>query len=149
VRRAGAFSSRKDDAVKTFAIVAAETGVPEAGAGDTTQQQGSPYTMFIMMGLIFVVFYFLLIRPQRKKEKDRQAQRLEMLKALKKSDHIMTIGGIHGIVASVGEDEVTIKVDEKADVRIRMSRDAISKVIGAAEESGGEKKLGDGPETNN
>ena len=136
--------------MKTFAIVAAETGVPEAGAGDTTQQQGSPYTtMFIMMGLIFVVFYFLLIRPQRKKEKDRQAQRQEMLKALKKSDHIMTIGGIHGIVASVGEDEVTIKVDEKADVRIRMSRDAISKVIGAAEESGGEKKLGDGPETNN
>lgn len=135
--------------MKTFAIVAAETGAPEPGTADTTQQQGSPYTMFIMMGLIFVVFYFLLIRPQRKKEKDRQAQRLEMLKALKKSDHIMTIGGIHGIVASVGEDEVTIKVDEKADVRIRMSRDAISKVIGDEAESGGEKRLGDGSETNN
>lgn len=132
--------------MKTFAIVAAETGAPEPGAGDTTQQQGSPYAMFLVMGLIFVVFYFLLIRPQRKKEKDRQAQRLEMLKALKKSDHVMTIGGMHGIVASVSEDEVTIKVDEKADVRIRMSRDAISKVIGAEGESGGEKKLGDGGE---
>lgn len=134
--------------MKTFAIVAAETGGPETGADDASQQ-GSPYTMFIMMGLIFVVFYFLLIRPQRKKEKDRQAQRLVMLKALKKSDHIMTIGGIHGIVASVGEDEVTIKVDEKADVRIRMSRDAISKVIGEETESGGEKRLGNGAEANN
>lgn len=94
--------------------------------------------------LVFVVFYFLLIRPQRKKEKDRQHLREEMLKSLKKSDHIVTIGGIHGVVALVGEDEVTIKVDEKADVRLRVSRDAISRVVGDEGETGDEKKLGEG-----
>lgn len=128
----------------TYAIVAAEGGAPTPGTADPTKEQGSPYTMFILMGLIFVVFYFLLIRPQRKKEKDRQQQREEMLKSLKKSDHIVTIGGIHGVVAAVGEDEVTIKVDEKADVRLRMSRDAISRVVGDEGETGGEKKLGEG-----
>ncbi len=128
----------------TYAIVAAEGGAPTSGAADPAKEQGNPYTMFILMGAIFVVFYFLLIRPQRKKEKERQHQREEMLKSLKKSDHIVTIGGIHGVVAVVGEDEVTIKVDEKADVRLRMSRDAISRVVSDEGETGGEKKLGDG-----
>ena len=52
-----------------------------------------------------------------------------MLKNLTKSDHVLTIGGIHGIVASVTDTEVVLKVDEKSDARIRVIREAISKVV--------------------
>ncbi len=88
----------------------------------------------------FAVMYFLVIYPQRKKEKQRQQKREEMLNALKRNDHVMTIGGMHGVVVSVAEDEVAIRVDEKSDVKVRVSRDAISKVIGDEEaEEEGEK----------
>lgn len=130
--------------MQTYAIVA-EEAVP-APTGNDEQQPGSPYTIFIMMGAIFVVFYLLLIRPQRKKEKDRQRQREEMLGNLRRNDHIATIGGIHGIVASVGEKEVTIKIDERGDVKIRLSRDAISKIVGRDDQEDdqeGERTLGD------
>ena len=130
--------------MQTYAIVA-EDAAP-APTGENDQQPGSPYTIFIMMGAILVVFYLLLIRPQRKKEKDRQRQREEMLGNLRRNDHITTIGGIHGIVASVGEKEVTIKIDDRGDVKMRFSRDAISKVVGKDDEGAdqeGETSLGD------
>ena len=120
--------------MQTYAIIAQEDAPP---AGEEDRPGG--YGIFIMMGLIFVVFYMLLIRPQRKKEKDRQRQRQEMLGNLERNDLILTIGGIHGVVASVGEQEVTIKIDEKADVKMRVSRDAISKVVGKDDEGAGEE----------
>lgn len=123
------------------AAVAPDVG-PEAGAPQ------SPWTMFVIMGLIFAVFYFLLIRPQRKKEKERQQQREGMLSSLKKSEHVVTIGGIHGIVAAVSKDEVVLKVDEKGDVRIRFSREAISKVVTEEDEEKDSKKLSESPEEN-
>jgi preprotein translocase subunit YajC len=134
--------------VKTYAIVAAEgSPAPAPTEGDEEQRPGGGMTnMLLLMGAIFVVFYLLLIRPQRKKEKDRQRRREEMLANLNRNDHVMTIGGIHGIVASVGEKEVAIKIDERGDVKMRLSRDAISKVVGKDEEEGdaeGEKTLGD------
>jgi preprotein translocase subunit YajC len=132
--------------VTTYTLIA-EDAAPAPAAG-SDQQQGSPYTLFIMMALIFGVFYFLLIRPQQKKEKDRQKQRQEMLKDLKKNDHVMTIGGLHGIVATVTETEVTLKVDEKNDVRLRFSRDAMSKVVTEEDEKGEGQKLGENPEQN-
>jgi len=122
--------------VQTYAIIAEEAAPAPAGE---EERPGSGYGIFIMMGLIFVVFYMLLIRPQRKKEKDRQRQRQEMLGNLERNDHILTIGGIHGVVVSVGEQEVTIKIDEKADVKMRVSRDAISKVVGKDDEGAGEE----------
>jgi preprotein translocase subunit YajC len=96
----------------------------------------------IMMLLILAVFYFLLIMPQRRKEKERQRQHGAMLKNLTKNDHVVTIGGLHGIVASTTDDEVVIKVDEKNDVRMRFSRDAISRVV--TEEEAAKGKSGEG-----
>ena len=122
--------------VKTYAIVAAEPKT--APADDQETQPPCSYHSLILLGGIFVVFYFLLIRPQRKREKERQQKREEMISNLARNDHVLTIGGVHGIVAHVGEDEITLKVDEKSDTRIRVSRDAISKVVGDEEEEGGE-----------
>jgi preprotein translocase subunit YajC len=83
----------------------------------------------LLMVAVFAVLYLLLIHPQRKKEKDRQKQREAMLKNLAKNDHVMTIGGLHGIVASVTDTEVVLKVDEKSDTKMRFTREAISKVV--------------------
>ena len=68
--------------------------------------------------------YFLIIHPQRKKDK----QRNEMRKNLKKNDKVVTIGGIHGVVKSITEDEVVLLVDEAKDVKLRMSRQSILNV---------------------
>jgi len=133
--------------VKTYAIVAAE-GSPALAPTEGGEEQapgGGMMNMLLLMGAIFVVFYLLLIRPQRKKEKDRQRRREEMLGNLRRNDHIVTIGGIHGIVASVGEKEVAIKIDERGDVKMRFSRDAINKVVGGDDEQDdqeGDRTLG-------
>jgi len=133
--------------VRTFALIAEEAAAP-APATKTDEQPGSPYSIFILMGALFVVFYLLLIRPQQKKERERQKHRADMLKNLKRSEHVVTVGGVHGIVTSVTDDEVVLKVDEKNDVRVRFSRDAISKIVGAEGEEGAEKRLSDKPEEN-
>jgi preprotein translocase subunit YajC len=79
----------------------------------------------LAMGLIF---YFLLIRPQGKEKKNR----LAMLSAVKKNDRVVTIGGVHGTVVSVKEDEITLKVDESNNTKITFSRSAIQRVVAAA-----------------
>jgi len=134
--------------VTTYTLIA-EEAAPQTTQGGDQQQGGSPYGLLVMMVVIFGVFYLLLIRPQRTTETQRQQDRETMLKNLRKSDHVLTIGGIHGVVASVTEDEVVIKVDEKTDTRLRMARDAISKVVtdDGGKESG-DKKLDQNPEAN-
>lgn len=112
----------------TLLWLAAETGTN----GEDTGLLGGPYGMLIIMGAIFVVFYLVLIRPQRKKEQQRQQRREEMLAGLARNDHVMTIGGIRGVITNINEDAgtVTIRVDEKNDVRMQVSRDAVSRVEG-------------------
>ena len=77
---------------------------------------------------IFVLFYFLLIRPQRRE----QARRQEMLSAVKKNDRVITAGGIYGVVTNVHReaDEVTIKVDEATNTKLRMTLSSVARVLG-------------------
>jgi preprotein translocase subunit YajC len=74
--------------------------------------------------LIFVVFYFLLIRPQQKKMKAHR----DMVAALKRGDRVLTAGGIIGTVVKV-EDDNTLMVDIAKDVRVRVARGTISEVL--------------------
>ena len=74
--------------------------------------------------LIFVVFYFLLIRPQQKKMK----QHREMISALKRGDRVLTAGGIIGTVVKIEEDN-TLLVDIAKDVRVRVARSTISELL--------------------
>lgn len=85
--------------------------------------QGSMMTTFITFALIILIFYFLIIRPQKKKDKEAK----KMLEAMKKGDKVITIGGIHGTVVTVKEQTVVIKVDDSA--RIEFSKAAISSVV--------------------
>jgi preprotein translocase subunit YajC len=114
----------------TYALcLLAEEAAP-TGTGGAVTDPGSPFGgIMIPMILGLGVFYLLLIRPQNKKRKEEERRGAGMLKNLTRNDHVMTIGGIHGIVASVTDDEVVLKVDEKSDVRVRVSRHAISKVV--------------------
>jgi preprotein translocase subunit YajC len=113
----------------TYALCLLAQEAAPTGTGGPATDQGSPFNLMIPMILGIGVFYLLLIRPQNKKRKEEERRVADMLKNLTRNDHVMTIGGIHGIVASVTDDEVVLKVDEKSDVRLRVSRHAISKVV--------------------
>jgi preprotein translocase subunit YajC len=78
--------------------------------------------------IIFVLFYFLLIRPQRREQSRRQ----QMLGAVKKNDRVVTVGGIYGVVTNVHReaDEVTIKVDEATNTKLRVTLSSIGRVLG-------------------
>ena len=78
--------------------------------------------------LIFVVFYFLLIRPQQKKMKDHRA----MLSAVRRGDKIVTGGGIMGTVTKV-DDESQVTVEIAKDVKVRVRRELISAVLNKTE----------------
>ncbi len=79
--------------------------------------------------LIFVLLYFMILRPQRKE----QQSRTDMLSNLKKNDRVITVGGIYGVVTNVRQDgdEVTIKVDEATNAKLRLTLSSISRVISA------------------
>ena len=98
---------------------AAATAVDPAAAEMAEMSTGATviYTLvqLLPMILIFVVFYFMLIRPQRKKDKEAQ----QMLKNLKVGDRICTIGGIYGTIVRIKDDVLTIEVgDQKTQMMI-------------------------------
>ena len=96
-----------------------------AGGGGDGSALLLQFLPFIAIG---VLFYFLLIRPQR----GEQARRLAMLSAVKKNDRVVTIGGIYGVVTNVHReaDEVTIKVDEATNTKLRVTLSSIGRVLG-------------------
>jgi preprotein translocase subunit YajC len=82
--------------------------------------------------LIFVIFYFLLIRPQKAKEKEHQ----KMLSSLNKNDEIVTTGGIHGTIVNVKEKTIILRIDENVKVELEKNCVAyIKKQQGAKQES--------------
>jgi preprotein translocase subunit YajC len=82
------------------------------------------FTQFAPLILIFVVFYFLLIRPQQKQAKKHQ----EYLNNLKVGHKVVTKGGMHGQITALTDQIVTLEIDK--DVHVRVSRDAIGPLAG-------------------
>jgi preprotein translocase subunit YajC len=82
--------------------------------------------------IISILFYFMMIRPQKKKDDDFKA----MVANLKENDHIVTIGGIYGVVTNVQRDadRITIRVDESTGTKLRVGRSAIARVISDEED---------------
>ena len=111
-----------------------------AGGGTPSgTNQGNPadmLQMFLPLILIFVLGYFLMIRPMRKQEADRKA----MASNLRKNDKVLTAAGIYGTVVSWSEteDEVTLKVDDGA--RLRMLKSSIARNLTREEEAAKEAK---------
>lgn len=91
----------------------------------TAAKQGNPMMQFLpLLIIMFAIMYFLIIRPQKQKEK----KRLEMISNVRKQDKIVTTGGVHGVVVSVKENEVVIRVDDAKDVKLRIDKSAITSV---------------------
>jgi len=83
----------------------------------------SNYYQFLSLIIIFGAFYFFLIRPQQKKQKER----FKMLESLKKGDKVITIGGLHGVVVDLDLETVTLRVNEKT--RLVFERAAINSIV--------------------
>ena len=90
---------------------------PQGGDGD-----GSLVSTLIMFGAIFLIFYFMIIRPQQKKAKEKN----KLLSNLEKGDKIITSGGVHGIIA--GLDEKTILLQVSDNLKMKIERSAITTV---------------------
>lgn len=97
----------------------------EANMGNS----GQTIVSVIPFVLIIAIFYFFIIRPQNKKQKETQ----KMIDALKKGDKVVTIGGIHGTVSATKEKTVIVRVDE--NVKIEFNRSAIAGVVSDKAES--------------
>ena len=85
-------------------------------------EQSAPLGMFVPMAAIFLIFYFLLIRPQQKRQKGQEA----MLKGIDKGAEVVTAGGLHGKVTGVTDDVLTVEIavikGERVRVKIARSR---------------------------
>ncbi len=97
---------------------AMSTVLLQAGGGG--QPANSFISFLVPMGLILIIFYFLLIRPANRKQKALQ----EMINNLRSGDRVITTGGIHGVVAGITEDLIQLKV--APNVKIEVSRNAIA-----------------------
>lgn len=92
-------------------------------------EQPSIFVTMLPFVLMFVVMYFLIIRPQHKKQKDQQ----QMIDALKKGDRVVTSGGVHGLITGIKEKEGILMVQVAKDVQIEVSRGSVSRVLESKE----------------
>jgi preprotein translocase subunit YajC len=88
----------------------------------------NPFGTVFMFGAIFLIFYFLLIRPQRKQQKQHE----EMVRSLSRGDEIVTMGGIVGKIVHLTEDRVTIKTH--VDTRLEIERSKVGRRMTTGDE---------------
>lgn len=98
-------------------------------AGPARTGQGDPYSSFIMMGLIFAIFYFVLIMPMRRKQKKLEA----LVKGLKSGDRVVLNAGIFGTIVGVEDDAFLVRVDDKT--RIKVLKSAVAGLAPGAEKT--------------
>lgn len=109
---------------KLFSGLTLLQAAPAAGGSAT----GSMLSTLIPFALVFVIFYFLIIRPQNKKQKDMK----KMIEAVQKGDKVVTIGGMHATVDKVKDGIVVLRVDD--NVKMEFSKSAIASVEGKKDE---------------
>jgi preprotein translocase subunit YajC len=109
---------------QTLPLLAQDAPNPAANPASDPTALLLQFLPFIAIG---VLFYFLMIRPQRREQSRRQT----MLDAVQKNDHVVTIGGIYGVVTNVRReaDEVTLKVDEATNTKLRVTLSSIARVV--------------------
>jgi len=97
---------------------------PETAPHQPASPCGDPYFMVMILAM-FAIVYFLMIRPARKQEKQRQM----MLANIKKNDRVITSGGIIGTVYSIKDNEVVLKIDVDGEVKVSFTKSAIVGII--------------------
>lgn len=100
-----------------------------AASTGSTAGGSSLVSLILPLVLMFAIFYFLLIRPQQKKQKTRNS----MLGSLKKGDKVVTIGGLHGTIMEITDDIVVLRVNDVT--KLTFDRSSISHATSSAKES--------------
>jgi preprotein translocase subunit YajC len=98
----------------------------DAAAAPAGQQQGSPFGLLVPMILVFVIMYFMMIRPQQKRAKQQAA----MLKTLKSGDKVVTSSGIIGVVTSVKDNTVSLR---SADAKMEVTKASVTEILPGGE----------------
>ena len=102
-------------AVLLIAVFALPGGCTFATEGeDGATDSNSIWVMLVFFVIIIALFYFVMIRPQQKRQKDHQA----MIEQLQRGDKVMTAGGIYGTIESISEDSIVIKVESGSTLRV-------------------------------
>lgn len=96
---------------------------PAGGGAGGAQGGGGGLLMWLPMILIFAIMYFLILRPQAKRQKEQQ----NMLQALTKGDKIVTTGGIHGTILSEKENILVVKIADS--VKVEIERGAVARKV--------------------
>ena len=106
----------KTKILKLGFIVGLLTSVVFIGGCLPAEGEGGGFnpTIIIFLVLIFGLMYFVMIRPQRKRQKEHQ----HLIEELQKGDRVVTAGGIHGVIESISEDSVILKVESGATMRV-------------------------------
>ncbi len=99
------------------------------GAGGGTGAGAGGFSTFIPLILMFVIFYFLLIRPQQKKQKEHRI----MIENLKVGDQVITGGSIHGRITALTDDTLTVEIADK--VRVKVTRGSVAALISATQKN--------------
>jgi preprotein translocase subunit YajC len=90
--------------------------------------QGGLFSTLIMFALIIGIFYFLILRPQQKRQKERE----KLLSSVKKGDKVVTAGGLHGTIAGIDEKTVLLQVAD--NVKLKYDRSAIGSILKEGEQ---------------
>jgi preprotein translocase subunit YajC len=100
-------------------------------AADGAPPGGGLMDLLFPLAIVFLIFWFLVIRPSSRERKAREAK----VRGIAKHDKVITNAGIHGVVVGLDEETVTLRVDEKLGTRIRFARAAIWQVNPTKEEA--------------
>lgn len=93
------------------------------------ESQQSPMFMFVWLGIMIAIFYFMLIRPQKKREQERR----NMINAVKTGDRVVVCGGMMGVVANVKDTVLVVKIAD--NVKIEVIRGAVAQVLEKGEKA--------------
>lgn len=97
-------------------------GQPPGGGGDQ-----NPYSFVLLLGGMFAIMYFLMIRPQQKQKKEREG----LLASIKTGDEVITNGGLFGVVKGFGDDNQRIKLQIAPNVQVEVAKGSIASVVGS------------------
>ncbi len=103
-----------------FTLLGPETAHAMGATGAQGEGGGGGTSMLIMLVAIFAIFYFLMIRPESKRRKERQS----MIDSLTRGDKIVTIGGLYGEIQDIHDDKIVIRIAE--DLKVEVAKTAIS-----------------------
>lgn len=97
--------------------------ISDAMAQNTAGAMGGGYEIFIMIAIFFAIMYFMIIRPQQKRNKDHQ----QLIDSLSKGDEVMTSGGMLGKILKVGESSITLEIAD--GVAVKLQKGSVSSVL--------------------